>query len=142
VTGCVEGAGEPGSRNKISSPSYSENQFVEADQALLSVGQITSVFQKSCQAPESKIFRFTFLEIRIISTAVSSPRRGVGHRHQTLGWDAVDAAASGAFFALDEALSAYGEVVWSWRRDAGAKLAGGIPPMTVTTSPLTGESTK
>ncbi len=25
--------------------------------------------------------------------------------------------------ALDEALSAYGEVVWSWRRDAGAKLA-------------------
>jgi hypothetical protein len=24
-------------------------------------------------------------------------------------------------FAPDEALSAYGEVVWSWRRDAGAK---------------------
>src|SRR5688572_30390820 len=34
------------------------------------------------------------------------------------GWDAVDAGS-----ALDEALSAYGEVVWSWRRDAGAKLA-------------------
>src|SRR5687768_8020979 len=27
------------------------------------------------------------------------------------------------FFAPDETLSAYGEVVWSWRRDAGAKLA-------------------
>jgi hypothetical protein len=27
------------------------------------------------------------------------------------------------FFAPDEALSAYGEVVWSWRRDAGAKPA-------------------
>ena len=26
-----------------------------------------------------------------------------------------------AFFAPDEALSAYGEVVWSWRRDAGVK---------------------
>jgi hypothetical protein len=32
--------------------------------------------------------------------------------------------------------------VWSWRRDAGAKLAGAIRPATVTTSPLTGESTK
>ena len=41
---------------------------------------------------------------------------------------------------LDEALSAYGEVVWSWRRDAGAKSVGAIPLMTVTTSPLTGES--
>ena len=42
--------------------------------------------------------------------------------------------------ALDEAVSAYGEVVWSWRRDAGAKSAGAIPLATVTTSPLTGES--
>ena len=47
----------------------------------------------------------------------SSPRRGVGRRHCTLGWDAVDVVS-----ALDEALSAYGEVVWSWRRDAGVKL--------------------
>jgi len=46
-----------------------------------------------------------------------------------------------ALFAPDETLSAYGEVVWSWRRDAGVKSAGSIPPMTVTTSPLTGEST-
>jgi hypothetical protein len=43
---------------------------------------------------------------------------------------------------MDAALSkangsaAYGEVVWSWRRDAGAKSAGSIPLMTVTTSPL------
>jgi hypothetical protein len=47
-----------------------------------------------------------------------------------------------ALFAPDETLFAYGEVVWSWRRDAGVKPAGGIPPVTVTTSPLTGESTK
>jgi hypothetical protein len=39
-----------------------------------------------------------------------------------LGWDAVDAGGVGRFFAPDEALSAYGEVVWSWRRDAGVKL--------------------
>src|SRR5207247_4901000 len=38
--------------------------------------------------------------------------------------------------APDENAKAYGEVVWSWRRDAGAKLAGSVPPATVTTSPL------
>ena len=37
--------------------------------------------------------------------------------------DAVDALASGVFFAPDENAKAYGEVVWSWRRDAGVKLA-------------------
>ena len=36
--------------------------------------------------------------------------------------DAVDALASGAFLAPDENAKAYGEVVWSWRRDAGVKL--------------------
>ena len=41
-----------------------------------------------------------------------------------------------AHLAPDEALSAYGQVVWFWRRDAGAKSAGAIPPATVTTSPL------
>ena len=43
---------------------------------------------------------------------------------------------------VDEAPIAYGEVVWSWRRDAGAKPVEQIPQVTVTTSPLTGESTK
>ena len=52
---------------------------------------------------------------------VSSPRRGVGRRHCTLGWDAVDAGGVRYVSHLDEALSAYGEVVWSWRRDAGVK---------------------
>ena len=36
----------------------------------------------------------------------------------------MDALASGVFFAPDENAKAYGEVVWSWRRDAGAKLCG------------------
>ena len=75
----------------------------------------------------------------------SCPRgRGVGHRHRTLGWDVVDAAASGAQvncragFGLSQTrersngaqtngAEAYGEVVWfrhpllvsSWRRHAG-----------------------
>src|SRR5207237_3153018 len=37
---------------------------------------------------------------------------------------------------------AYGEVVWSRRRGAGVKLAGGVPPATVAKEPFTGESTK
>ena len=62
---------------------------------------------------------------------VSSPRRGVGRRHCTLGWDVMDAGSVRRLFTPDEALSAYGEVVWSWRRNAGAKLAEAIPPATV-----------
>ena len=50
--------------------------------------------------------------------------------------DVMDALASGVFFAPDENAEAYGQVVWSWRRDAGAKSAGSVPPVTVTTSPL------
>src|SRR6266550_4968070 len=38
--------------------------------------------------------------------------------------------------APDENAEAYGEVVWSWRRDAGAKSAASMLPATVTTSPL------
>jgi hypothetical protein len=36
---------------------------------------------------------------------------------------------------------AYGEGVWSWRRGAGAKLAGGVPPMTEAKQPFSGEIT-
>src|SRR4051812_33736464 len=32
----------------------------------------------------------------------------------------------------DETSAAYGEVVWSWRRDPGVYFAGGIPQTTVT----------
>jgi hypothetical protein len=59
-----------------------------------------------------------------------------------LGWDAVDAFAQARFWRADEWVRAYGEVVWSWRRDAGVKLAK-YPQVTVAKkSPLTGESTK
>src|SRR5205823_803722 len=39
------------------------------------------------------------------------------------------------FLTPDENAKAYGEVVWSWRRDAGAKLAGSVPPATVVKKP-------
>jgi hypothetical protein len=43
-------------------------------------------------------------------------------RHVTLARVAMDAAASGGF-PPDENAAAYGEVVWSWRRDPGATSA-------------------
>ena len=42
----------------------------------------------------------------------------------------MDAAASGVF-APDENAAAYGEVVWSWRRDPGVKLRGKAHAATV-----------
>jgi len=42
----------------------------------------------------------------------------------------MDAVASGDS-SPDENAAAYGEVVWSWRRDPGVKLAGSVPPATV-----------
>jgi hypothetical protein len=53
-----------------------------------------------------------------------------------VGRDAVDAMARDRRTAL----FADGEVVWSWRPDAGVKLAGGIPQATVARKPVTGES--
>ena len=56
--------------------------------------------------------------------------------------DVMDALASGGFFAGRNA-RAYGEVVWSWRRDAGAKLRVNISRSDGgKKSPLTGESAK
>jgi hypothetical protein len=43
----------------------------------------------------------------------------------------MDVVASGDL-SLDEIAAAYGEVVWSWRRDRGVYFAGGIPQTTVT----------
>ena len=98
--------------------------FIEADQAVLSVGQITSDFQKSCQAPEAKIFRFTFLEIRIISHAVSAHTRGASRSSRNVGlWDAMDAVGVRLVpLPGEDAEVAYGEVVWSWGRDRGVYL--------------------
>ena len=65
------------------------------------------------------------LKIRIITSPVSRPQEGRIMIVTTRGArDAMDALASGVFFAPDENAKAYGEVVWSWRRDAGAKPCG------------------
>jgi hypothetical protein len=53
------------------------------------------------------------------------PTRGAFRdRHDALGWGCDGRFGVRRIFAPDENVEAYGEVVWSWRRDAGAKLVG------------------
>src|SRR5205809_5712246 len=85
-------------------------------------GQITSDCQKSCQAPESKIFRFTILEIRIITSPIPAHTRGVSRSSRCVGPECGGRFGVRRFLTPDENAKAYGEVVWSWRRDAGVKL--------------------
>ena len=48
--------------------------------------------------------------------------------------DAMDAAASGMLACRTKTLAAYGEVVWSWRRDRGVKPRGKSRAATVATN--------
>jgi hypothetical protein len=52
----------------------------------------------------------------------------------------MDAAASGDLHRT-RTLAADGEIVWSWRRDRGVKLAGVTRRRRWQETPLTGEST-
>ncbi len=57
-----------------------------------------------------------------------APARGAARdRHGRWERDAMDAAASGAIIARTSDVAADGEVVWSWRPDAGAKFAKTLP---------------
>jgi hypothetical protein len=57
------------------------DQFLEQDQPVLSVGQIS----KSCPAPFAKIFRLIFLEIRIIVLMSRAHMRGVSPSSRHVG---------------------------------------------------------
>jgi hypothetical protein len=69
--------------------------FIEPIQIHRSVGQISEIASSLSRKNKSLVISAN----QNYNHATSSPRRGVGHRHQALGWDAVDAAASGAFCA-------------------------------------------
>ena len=54
----------------------------------------------------------------------------------------MDAAVSGAIIARTNDAATYGEVVWFWRPDAGAKFVDTIYERRWQKSPVTGKSTK
>src|SRR5262245_57121074 len=96
-------------------------------------GQITnSVIPKACQVSPEKIFRFTEHSNQVYGSPQPAPpgRGRLRDRHGTLERVAMDAVASGDLVTRRNA-AAYGEVVWSWRRDRGVKSAGVIPLATV-----------
>jgi hypothetical protein len=79
---------------------------------------------KTCPAVTAKIFCFAIAPNHIYSFRHPGPRRGAYRdRHGRRAGDAMDAVASGAIIARTNDVAAYGEVVWSWRSDAGAKSA-------------------
>jgi hypothetical protein len=81
-------------------------------------GQITSDFQKSCQAPESKIFRFRGRANQCFESSRLARQEGRLAIVTNARRDAVDVDAP-----LTNGAEAYGEVVWSRRPDAGVKFA-------------------
>ena len=97
----------------------------------------------SCQAPQSKIFRFTRITIYGINLAVRCPLRDVSRSSRYVGYgcDGRCGVRCGSVIpekwetgfpiritlkqdTPGENAAAYGEVVWSWRRDPGATSAG------------------
>ncbi|MGB8400527.1 hypothetical protein [Bradyrhizobium sp.] len=92
---------------------------------------------KPVQTSAQKYSAFGVGQITDLNPRVSPDERGVAHVTNAR-WDAVDAA-----LAHDERKRlADGEVVWSWRPDAGAKLCEDIAERRWQESPFTEESAK
>jgi hypothetical protein len=90
-------------------------------------GQIS----KNLSSPARKNISLVASGKSVVFLRPSHPTRGAARdRHETRGgmrWTRK--------LRLTSAAEADGEGVWFWRPDAGAKLAGSIPPMTVTRKP-------
>jgi hypothetical protein len=88
------------------------------------------VFTESCQASKSKIFRFTGILICGINCLVPRPRRDVSRSSRYVGrgmrWPRQSQVQrlgfrKGSRPGAGRKKAADGEIVWSWRRDPGAK---------------------
>ena len=98
--------------------------------------QIISDFPKSCQAQESKIFRFRSHANQSHNSACLTADEGRSRTSRTRGEMRWTLRARQTW-----APDAYGEVVWFGRRGAGAKSAGSVPLATEAKEPFSGEST-
>ena len=95
------------------------SRFVSIVSRLVPTGKSASVYQNECQGHFRKIFFFRFSEIYGCLHAVPFPKRGaLRDRHERWKRDAMDAKV-----VRDERTDADGQAVWSWRPDAGVKLA-------------------
>jgi hypothetical protein len=134
----VRRAHQSGLRRQIKIPRPKRRSGIRGD---LPDGQINRFDRGKVQMLPEKYSASSAAKITPMSPAVP-PRlkRGVSRSSRNVGcgmrWT--------RWWRRTGATDADGEVVWSWRPDAGVKLAMmlRITPMTVTTSPVTGESTK
>jgi len=99
-------------------------------------GQITSDFQKSCQDPESKIFRLTRRANQRYWFARLTRREGRCARHDTRGGMRWTRA-----LRRTNARSRGRQGVWFWHRGAGVKFPGSFPGATAASKPFAGKST-
>ena len=83
------------SRTRADLPPW-QIKFLHSAAANQPDGQITSDFQKSCQAPESKIFLFSSNPNQMHIHDVPSHQEGRSRVLTSAGRDAVDVKASGA----------------------------------------------
>src|SRR5262249_25802085 len=79
-------------------------------------------FAESCQALARKIFCFTETKIERITRFVSCPLRDVSRSSRYVGHRMRWTLRRQADFSPDENAAAYGEIVWSWRRDRGVQV--------------------
>ena len=70
-----------------------------------------------CQAPRAKIFCWSRRANHWQESRTPARKRGVSRSPRYVG-----PGGDGRFCSADDRTGAYGEVVWSWRRDAGVKL--------------------
>src|SRR5437667_8924150 len=84
----------------------------------------------ACPAPFAKIFLFQPEANQFTDSRRPVPKEGRCATSSTRGGMRWTRAVR-----LTKRAAADGEVVWFWRPDAGVKLAGAIPPMTVANKP-------
>ena len=85
-------------------------------------GKSLLIFGSIVKPPNQKYFAFHFWKSELQLRRLI-PEEGRWPSSPSVGMGCGGRGQRQAFFAPDETLFAYGEVVWSWRRDAGAKLA-------------------
>jgi hypothetical protein len=89
-------------------------------------GKSILIFRNRVKPRNQKYFAGHVGQISGTSPAILGPHEG-RFAIVTMRWaeDVMDASASGERLSSpDENVEAYGQVVWSWRRDAGAKPVG------------------
>src|SRR5262249_55849224 len=111
----------------------------------------TGKSEKGVKPHNQKYSVFQNMQIRVYPSPSRTHKRDVSRSSRTLGADAMDAAISGVTarfpkgvrFAAGRKSAAYGEIVWSWRRDRGVyPVLPALGPATVTINAAhRGEST-